>query len=152
MPLSAMVARAEVMSWPPGAHASTYGGNPVAVAASLATIELLERELIANSARVGGYILDRLRTWPDRFKNVGDVRGLGLMIGIELVLDRQSKKPDADLAARVQARMLADGFLIGVGGHHGNVLRLQPPLVIADEDLDELRPRSVEIFQQLFRQ
>jgi 4-aminobutyrate aminotransferase len=82
LPLSAMIARAEVMNWPPGAHASTFGGNPVAIAASLATIELLERELITNAARIGGHILDRLRDWPKRFKNVGDVRGVGLMIGI----------------------------------------------------------------------
>src|SRR5260370_13528585 len=70
LPLSAMIARADVMNWPPGAHASTFGGNPVAVAASLATIELLERELIAHSALIGAHILDRLGDWPIRFSHV----------------------------------------------------------------------------------
>src|SRR5579863_7496490 len=87
LPLSAMVARADVMNWGPGAHASTFGGNPVAVAAALATIELLETELISNAARLGSYILDRMRDWPKRFQHVGEVRGLGLMIGFELVRD-----------------------------------------------------------------
>src|ERR1700723_3402858 len=91
LPLSAMIARAEVMNWGPGAHASTFGGNPVAVAAALATIELLETELIANAAKVGAYILDRLRDWPKRFRHVGDVRGLGLMIGFELVRDQNTR-------------------------------------------------------------
>jgi 4-aminobutyrate aminotransferase len=134
MPLSAMVARAEVMSWPPGAHASTYGGNPVAVAASLATIELLERELIANSARVGGYILDRLRTWPDRFKNVGDVRGLGLMIGIELVHDQATKERAPDLRDRLVAMAFERGLLVLGAGR--NVLRLCPPLIVTRDQAD----------------
>ncbi|MGD0300688.1 MAG: acetyl ornithine aminotransferase family protein, partial [Bryobacteraceae bacterium] len=97
MPLSAMVARQEVMNWGPGAHASTFGGNPVAVAAALATIELLERELVANAARIGGHIMDRLRSWPAKFKNVGDVRGLGLMIGIEMVRDQATKERAPEL-------------------------------------------------------
>ena len=90
LPLGATVARAELMTWPPGAHASTFGANPVANAAALVTIELLEQELVANAAAVGGYIMDRLRDWPERFPVVGEVRGLGLMIGIELVRDRKS--------------------------------------------------------------
>ena len=104
LPLSAIIARAEIMKWPPGAHASTFGGNPVAVAAALATIELLENELIANAARIGGHILDRMRDWPKRFRNVGDVRGLGLMIGIELVLDQKTKERAPELRDRIQDR------------------------------------------------
>src|ERR1700682_5556726 len=76
LPLGATIARAELMNWPPGAHASTFGGNPVACAAGLVTIELLEQELIANAARVGAYMMDRLRDWPARFPIVGDLRGL----------------------------------------------------------------------------
>src|SRR5271170_2294007 len=91
LPLSAVVARADVMNWPAGAHASTFGGNPVAVEAALATIELLESELIANAAVMGRYILDRMRDWPRRFQHVGDVRGLGLMIGFEMVRDQNTK-------------------------------------------------------------
>ncbi|HUQ92473.1 MAG TPA: acetyl ornithine aminotransferase family protein, partial [Bryobacteraceae bacterium] len=97
LPLSAMVARAAVMQWKPGSHASTFGGNPVAVAAALATIELLEEELIENAGRIGSRMLERLREWPARYPRVGDVRGLGLMNGIEFVKDQQTKEIDPEL-------------------------------------------------------
>ena len=99
LPLGATVARADLMTWPPGAHASTFGGNPVACAAALATIALLEEELVENAARMGAHLMDRMRDWPARFPVVGDVRGLGLMIGIELVRD-QATKEKAPRAAR----------------------------------------------------
>jgi len=134
MPLSAMVSRSEVMNWPPGAHASTYGGNPVAVAASLATIQLLERELVANSARVGAHIMDRLRSWPSKFKNVGDVRGLGLMIGIELVRDQGTKERAPELRDRLVAMAFERGLLVLGAGR--NVLRLCPPLIICRDQAD----------------
>ncbi len=124
MPLSAMVARAEVMNWPPGAHASTYGGNPVAVAAALATIDLLESELVENAARIGDHILDRLGSWPAKFKNVGDVRGLGLMIGIELVRDQTTKERAPDLRDRLVASAFERGLLVLGAGR--NVVRLCP--------------------------
>ena len=92
MPLGATVARADLMTWPPGAHASTFGGNPVACAAALATIALLEEGLIENAASMGRHLMDRMRTWPARFPIVGDVRGLGLMIGVELVRDQETKQ------------------------------------------------------------
>jgi len=128
MPLSATIARAEVMSWPPGAHASTFGGNPVACAAGLVTVELLEKELIANAARVGGYIMDRLREWPARFPIVGDVRGLGLMIGIELVRDRQTRERAGAARNRVLELAFERGLLVLGAGE--NSIRLCPPLVI----------------------
>jgi 4-aminobutyrate aminotransferase len=134
MPLSAMVSRAEIMNWPPGAHASTYGGNPVAVAASLATIDLLERELVANSARIGGHILDRLRGWPSKFKNVGDVRGLGLMIGIEMVRDQTTKERAPELRDRLVAMAFERGLLVLGAGR--NVLRLCPPLIVTRDQAD----------------
>jgi 4-aminobutyrate aminotransferase len=134
LPLSAMIARADVMNWPPGAHASTFGGNPVAIAASLATIELLERELITNAARIGGHILDRLRDWPKPFKNVGDVRGLGLMIGIEFVRDQQSKERAPDLRDRVVAQAFERGLLVLGAGR--NAIRLCPPLIITRDQAD----------------
>jgi 4-aminobutyrate aminotransferase len=134
MPLSAMVSRAEVMNWGPGAHASTYGGNPVAVAAALATIELLERELTANAARIGGHILDRLRSWPAKFKNVGDVRGLGLMIGIEMVRDQTTKERAPELRDRLVAMAFERGLLVLGAGR--NVLRLCPPLIISRDQAD----------------
>ena len=89
------------MTWKPGAHASTFGGNPVAVAAALATIELLEQELVDNAARVGAHLMARLRDLPQRIPIVGDVRGLGLMIGIELVRDQVTKERAGDLRDKV---------------------------------------------------
>ncbi len=85
MPLGVMVARADLMTWGPGAHASTFGGNPVSVEAALTTIRLLEEELVANAAAVGAHMMDRMREWPRRYPCVWDVRGLGLMIGVEFV-------------------------------------------------------------------
>ena len=134
LPLSAMVARADVMNWGPGAHASTFGGNPVAVAAALATVELLERELVTNSARVGGHIMDRLRTWPAKFKTVGDVRGLGLMIGIELVRDQATKERAPELRDRLVQLAFERGLLVLGAGR--NVLRLCPPLIITRDQAD----------------
>jgi 4-aminobutyrate aminotransferase len=134
MPLSAAIARTEIMDWRAGAHASTFGGNPVAVAASLATIDLLERELLANSARMGARLMDRMREWPSRFRHVGDVRGLGLMIGVEIVHDRETKERAADLRDRVVSLAFERGLLIlGAGA---NSIRLCPPLIISRDQAD----------------
>ena len=131
MPLGAMIASAEFMNWGPGAHASTFGGNPVSVAAALATIELLEQGLVDNAARVGGRMLERLREWPARYPVVGDVRGLGLMIGIELVTDRETREKAPALRDRVVREAFERGLLVLGCGE--NVLRLMPPLVIDDD-------------------
>ncbi len=134
MPLGATIARAEVMDWKPGAHASTFGGNPVSVAAALATIELLEQSLIQNAANMGARLMDRMRDWPQRFKYVGDVRGLGLMIGIEIVHDKQTKERAPDLRDQVEMMAFERGLLIlGCGP---NSLRLSPPLVITRDQVD----------------
>src|SRR5690606_7313461 len=92
LPLGVATARAGVMDWTPGAHASTFGGNPVACAAALTTIRLLRETLIANAASVGAYLLDGLRALQQKHPLIGDVRGKGLMIGLELVKDRQTKE------------------------------------------------------------
>jgi 4-aminobutyrate aminotransferase len=134
LPLSAVIARAEIMNWPAGAHASTFGGNPVAVAAALATIELLENELIANAAAIGGHILDRLRHWPKRFRVVGDVRGLGLMIGFELVLDQKTKERAPELRERIQSMAFERGLLVLGAGR--NAIRLCPPLIVTRDQAD----------------
>ena len=128
LPLGATVARAELMNWPPGAHASTFGGNPVSVAAALVTLELLEKELVNNAARLGAYLRDRMRDWPERFAWVGDVRGLGLMIGIELVEDRQTKQKAPELRDRLVERAFQRGLLVLGAGE--NTVRLSPPLTI----------------------
>jgi 4-aminobutyrate aminotransferase len=147
LPLSAMVARRDVMDWGPGAHASTFGGNPVAIAAALATIQLLETELIANAARIGEHILDRLRHWPQRFKHVGDVRGLGLMIGFELVRDRHTKERAPELRDRIQEMAFERGVLVLGAGR--NTIRLCPPLVITRDQADFALDTLEECLKQL---
>jgi 4-aminobutyrate aminotransferase len=134
LPLSAMIAKAEIMNWGPGAHASTFGGNPVAVASALATIELLESELIANAAKIGGHILNRMRGWPQRFPHVGDVRGLGLMIGFELVRDQKTKERAPELRDRLQDTAFERGLLVLGAGR--NTIRLCPPLIITRDQAD----------------
>ncbi len=134
MPLGATVARADLMTWPPGAHASTFGGNPVSCAAALVTIALLEEELVANAARMGAHLMERLRTWPARFPNVGDVRGLGLMIGIELVRDQKTKEKAPDLRERILDMAFQRGLLVLGAGE--NNIRLCPPLVITRDQCD----------------
>jgi len=134
MPLGIMSSRAEIMSWPPGAHASTFGGNPVSCAAALATITLLEDRLVANSARVGEHILAALREMAGRHRLIGDVRGKGLMVGIELVRDRLTKERavrerDAIVAAAFTRGML----LLGAGP---NAIRMSPPLVLTMAQAD----------------
>jgi 4-aminobutyrate aminotransferase/(S)-3-amino-2-methylpropionate transaminase len=137
-PLSAFTTREEIArAFTPGDHLSTFGGNPVCCAAALANLEVFRKEkLVERSAAAGQRLLARLRDLAGRHPLVGEVRGLGLMAGIELVEDRDRKTPAGEAASAIQARLLEDGFLIGVGGYHGNVLRVQPPLVIEDTDLD----------------
>jgi 4-aminobutyrate aminotransferase len=145
MPLSATVARADVMDWKPGAHASTFGGNPVSVAAALTTIELLEESLIDNAAAIGAYMLDRMREWPRRFPCVGDVRGLGLMIGIELVRDQQTKERAPEVRDRIEMMAFERGLLILGCGQ--NSLRLCPPLVINKDQADF----AIETLEECFK-
>jgi 4-aminobutyrate aminotransferase len=134
MPLGATVARADLMRWTPGAHASTFGGNPVACAAALVTIELLEQELLDNAARMGAHLMSRMRDWPARFPIVGDVRGLGLMLGVELVRDQESKTKAPELRDQVVDLAFERGMLILGAGD--NTLRLCPPLIISRDQCD----------------
>ena len=134
MPLGATVARADLMTWPPGAHASTFGGNPVCCAAALATIALLEEGLVENAARMGAHLMDRMREWPVRFPHVGDVRGLGLMIGIELVRDQRTKEKAPELRDRVLRHAFERGLLVLGAGE--SAIRLCPPLVVTRDQCD----------------
>jgi 4-aminobutyrate aminotransferase len=131
MPLSAVIAKTEVMDWKPGAHASTFGGNPVSIAASLATVEVLQFGAIANSARVGELIMKQTADWRERHKCVGDVRGKGLMIGIEFVRDQKTKEKAPDVRNRVIDLAFHKGLLVLGAGE--NSLRLAPPLVVDEE-------------------
>jgi len=128
LPLGVTVARAEIMSWPPGSHASTFGGNPVACAASLATIDLLRSSLVQNSAEVGAYMLDLLKGLMDQHPIIGDVRGRGLMIGVELVRDRTTKERAIEERNRVVDECFRRGLLVLGAGR--NAIRLSPPLVL----------------------
>ena len=128
MPLAATVARSAVMNWPPGAHASTFGGNPVSIAAALTTIELLEESLLDNASAMGSYMLGRMREWPQRFRYVGDVRGLGLMIGFEMVYDKTTKERASELRDRLETLAFERGLLVLGAGP--NSIRLCPPLVV----------------------
>src|SRR5947209_4959113 len=140
LPLGACVSRADLMDWKPGAHASTFGGNPVAIAAALKTIELLEHELVANSAEVGAYLKSGLEKLQDKHDCIGDVRGMGMMLGVEFVTDRSSKKPDAELRDRVEMASFERGLiLLGAGP---NSIRWSPPLILNRENVDV----ALEIF------
>jgi 4-aminobutyrate aminotransferase len=131
MPLSAMVAREEVMSWPPGAHGSTFGGNPVACAAAHATLDVIEAEgLMENAVRVGGRLMDNLRDLAAESRLIGDVRGLGLMIGVELVRDKETKEEAKGETSQVMMECFKRGLLTLPCGP--NSMRFSPPLTITE--------------------
>jgi 4-aminobutyrate aminotransferase len=134
LPLGATIARADVMNWGPGAHASTFGGNPVACAAAMETIRLLELKYIANAARMGEYILERVRPWREKYPIVGDVRGLGLMIGIELVKSQETREPNPEARKKIIHRAFEQGILVLGCGE--NTMRFMPPLVVERDQTD----------------
>jgi len=144
LPLGATVARRDIMNWTPGAHASTFGGNPVAIAASLATIELLEESLIDNAARMGSILLDGLNELKQKHEVIGDVRGKGLMIGIELVRDRASKEPAPDAMLQAEIALFNRGIV--VQGCGISTIRLSPPLVIDQEQCAFVLEALDEVF------
>ena len=141
MPLSAIITKASVMDWKPGAHASTFGGNPVCIAAALATLGLIERGYMANAARMGEFIKRQTANWPERHKIVGEVRGRGLMIGIEFVRDQKTKERAPDLRNRIVQMAFHKGLL--VLGSGDTTLRLCPPLMI-DEAQAEFAVRTLD--------
>jgi 4-aminobutyrate aminotransferase len=132
MPLGVCMSRAEIMDWVPGSHASTFGGNPISIAAALATINILEREGIANAARVGEKMLERLQGWKKTHPLVGDVRGRGLMIGVELVKDKTTREPVTALRNRVETLAFERGLMILGCGETS--IRLCPPLIVNEHE------------------
>ena len=128
MPLGAMIARAEISTWTRSSHGSTFGGNPVACAAALATIELLEEGLVENAAKVGAILKDQLAALKGRHAVIGDVRGLGLMIGVEFVTRDSAHIPDAQLRDRVMQKCFEKGLLLLSCGE--STLRFCPPLIV----------------------
>jgi len=146
LPLGATVARAQLMDWEGGSHASTFGGNPVACAASLAVIEVIKEEgLLENATKQGIYVLKQLKTLKDECEIVGDVRGMGLMIGAEIVKDKKSKKPGVDEAKEIMMRCWKRGIAIITCGV--STLRIAPPLNITRELVDA----SLEIIEDVIR-
>ncbi|NPA91806.1 MAG: acetyl ornithine aminotransferase family protein [Chloroflexi bacterium] len=142
MPLGAMIARKSLMTWPPGAHASTFGGNPVSAAAALATIRLLENGLVENAARVGKHMKARLLDMQEHHPSMGDVRGLGLMLGVELVRDKESKVRAPEVRDAVVQRAFEKGLLLLGAGR--NVIRFIPALVIDEKTADQ----GLDIFEE----
>lgn len=132
MPLGVCMTRAEIMDWKPGSHASTFGGNPVCIAAAHATLDIIEREGMANAAKIGEEMFSRLRQWPGKHRVVGDVRGRGLMIGIEIVKDQKSREIVPGLRDRIVDLAFERGLLILGCGE--NSLRLAPPLVLNTQE------------------
>ncbi len=142
MPLGATIARKSVMDWSRGSHGNTFGGNPISCAAAMATIDLIENGYMENAATVGEYTLDALHEIMARHPHIGDVRGIGLMIGVEFVKDRKGKIPDDDLRDRVIELAFERGLiLLGCGK---SVIRIAPPLSVTQEEVDE----ALAIFEQ----
>jgi len=135
MPLSVTVSRAEIMDWVPGSHASTFGGNPVSIAAALATLDVIERErLLDNATEVGNHMLKRMADWPKKYEIVGDVRGRGLMIGVEIIKDKKTKEHGAAERDRIVQLAFERGILfLGAGP---STVRICPPLVVTRDEAD----------------
>jgi 4-aminobutyrate aminotransferase len=141
MPLGALIARKDVMTWPEGAHGNTYGGNPLACAAALATLSLIEESYLENAREMGEYTMDALEEIKMRHLSIGDVRGKGLMIGVDLVKDRQTKAYAHELRERVVEESFRRGLLtIGCGK---SAIRFTPPLSITKDEVDE----GLQIFE-----
>ncbi|HEY3168146.1 MAG TPA: acetyl ornithine aminotransferase family protein [Candidatus Binatia bacterium] len=133
MPLGAMIARDEISTWTRSTHGSTFGGNPVACAAALATIQLLEEGLVKNAAVVGGFLKENLMALRSRFAEISEVRGLGLMVGVEFERNDGSHAPDAKLRDRVMQKCFEKGLLLLSCGE--STLRFCPPLIVAEKEV-----------------
>ena len=145
MPIGVTVARADIMDWKPGAHASTFGGNPVCIAAALKTIELLEGGLLDNAAEVGQYLQDGLKQLMTKYDCIGDVRGLGMMLGVEFIEDKKTLNPAPELRDRIEHACFERGLIVlGCGT---NSIRWSPPLVLTKENVDV----ALEIFEDAIK-
>jgi len=142
VPLGVMMAREEVMDWPRSAHGNTFGGNPLACAAALATINLIENGFMQNAEELGGYTMQVLDQISSRHPSIGEVRGRGLMIGVEFVKDRQTREPDEKLRDRIVDLAFQHGLLLlGCGK---NTIRITPPLNVSRSEVNE----AMEIFEE----
>ena len=148
MPLSVVLTRSEIMDWVPGSHASTFGGNPVCIAAALATLDVIEKEhLLAHSAEVGAHMMQRMSTWPKKLKLVGDVRGRGLMLGVNIVKDKSTKEHAPAERDRIVQRAFEHGVLfLGCGP---SSVRICPPLVVTKAEADVAMDVLEECIQEV---
>lgn len=142
MPIGAIIAKESIMTWTRGSHGSTFGGNPVCCAAALATLDLVQGGLMDNAARMGHRLLVGLKKLQDKHAVIGDVRGVGLMIGVELVKDRATKEPAQDLTGELEQLAFRRGLLLLGAGK--SVIRIAPPLVVSPYDVD----KGLEILDQ----
>jgi 4-aminobutyrate aminotransferase len=142
MPLGACVASRKLMSWEPGSHSTTFGGNPIGCAAGLVTIELLENGLMRNASRMGNYMMKHLKRMMKRYAVMGDVRGKGLMIGIEFVKNRKTKEPAPEMTDQIARECFKNGLMLLTCGK--NTIRFIPPLIISQQTADQ----ALEIFEK----
>jgi 4-aminobutyrate aminotransferase len=146
MPLAAVIARDDVMKWSSGGHGSTFGGNPVSCAAALATLDVIEDGLVDNAARVGGYLKRGLEDLQKRHPIIGDVRGLGLMLAIDLVKDRENREPAPEAQARVLVECFEKGLIfLGCGA---SAVRMATPLIVSEREVDP----GLEILDEVLKQ
>jgi 4-aminobutyrate aminotransferase len=147
MPLGITLTRSEIMDWVPGSHASTFGGNPVCVAAALATLDVIEKEnLLDHATEVGAHMMKRMSNWPAKLKLVGDVRGRGLMIGVDIVRDKTTKEYGAAERDLIVEKAFEHGVLfLGCGP---STIRLCPPLVVTKEEADV----ALDVLEECIRQ
>ncbi len=144
-PIGAMVARKSIMSWERGAHASTFGGNPISCEAALATIRLLENGLVENAEKMGNYLIEKLKEMQKNYEIMGDVRGKGLMVGVELVKDREKKTPAKEECDKILQKCFEKGLLLLSCGE--SVIRFMPPLIVEKEHID----KALEIFEEVLK-
>lgn len=146
LPLGAVISKKEFMTWKSGTHGSTFGGNPIACEAALATLDLIEEELMANALKMGARLINKLKNLKKESSLIGDVRGLGLMVGVELVKDQRTKEPASREVNEIANQAFRKGLLLLPCGE--NVIRFSPPLVISSEEVDI----AVEIFREVISQ
>ena len=145
MPLGILIADTDIMTWEEGAHASTFGGNPVSCAAALETIRLIEEELMRNASKVGEHLIHQLQRLQKEYELIGDVRGKGLMVGIELVRNRKTKDPAVKERNQILQECFRRGLLLLGCGESG--IRFCPPLIVTNREIDT----AIEILSQVFK-
>jgi 4-aminobutyrate aminotransferase len=146
MPLGATIAPAKIMNWEAGSHASTFGGNPLSCQAAMATIELLENNMMKNAANQGKRLIESLREMQKTYECMGDVRGKGLMVAVELVKDRQTKEPATDWRSRIIKKSFEKGLLVLGCGE--NSIRFSPSLSVTSNEVDS----GLSIFEESVRE